>query len=337
VQIHRVIHQMGQRSRVSGLESQIVSRWGTHVPVTVAITRLPSSDKITRYLFNIMDITPQKVIEAEKLMITELVGIMGTGVGPAEALPKLIERLSTKVPIEYGLVARLNNEGEMLDVVAVYSALEKSSIQIGQELKSEYLPAEEELWMREGIVRNNLQPYGLHPLETLLFQEGVRSYLSLPLIDRGRLIGGAHFGSSKAYALNRGHLSLFREIASALTGALVRDLQGDVTSRYRRFNSVLAERLSDPALLCDSDGRIFQVNEAARRFLGEGSELSGRLAKVVLGTQFPGVAGKGELLTRASEEPLPLTDARGIEWTLSVHRVGEQRAPQGYLLILAKA
>lgn len=333
--IRRAMRQMGGRSRVSGIESQIVSRWGTNVPVSVAITRLPSSDKITRYLFNIMDITAQKVIEAEKLMITELVGIMGTDAGPAESLPKLIERMQNKVPIDYGLVVRVNRADSILTVEAVYNSHAESSIRVGQKLKVDYLPAEEELWQREGIVRNNLQEFGLHPLETLLFGEGVRSYLSLPLVERDEIIGGAHFGSSKAYALNRGHLGLFVQIASALSGTIMRSRYGDSAGRFRLFTSALADEFSEAIIMCDRNRRVVEVNKAANELLDATGDVSGRKVELVLATLFEDIPATGSWIESQSDSETSATSADGRTWNIRIKSIAEDNESAGYLIVIS--
>jgi hypothetical protein len=273
-------------------------------------------------------------MEAEKLMITELVAIMSTGVSAVEALPKLIDRLYNKVPIDYGLVVSVDDQSEKLKVAAVYNKQVSGNIRVGQELKMEFLPAEEELWMREGIVRNNLQQQGLHPLESLLFKEGVRSYLSLPLIERGKLIGGAHFGSSKAYALNRGHLSLFSEIASALTGTILRAQHGDMATRFQLFATTMADTSDNPMILCDTDGRIFSVNKAADSLLAAGTELSGRMVDIVLRNAFPKLSNHGSLFADIDDIPRVLRREDGSMWELTMMPVGEGKSRHGFVISL---
>lgn len=326
-EVKKIMRQMGDRPRISGIESHIVSRWGTHVPVSVAITRLPSSDKVTRYLFNIMDITNQKVIEAEKLMITELVAIMRSGAGPAEALPKLVEKVRSKVPIEFGLVMRTDRTREKLLVEAVFNSVQAGEIRIGQELSFEYLPAEEELWVREGIMRNNLQQYGLHPLESLLFQEGVRSYLSLPILADGKIIGGVHFGSSRAYALNRGHLSLFSEIASALAGAISRVNQpAEDSGRLLGFIGTLIDLREEVVILCENDMRVLSANRAARELIG-GTDPTDRPLDVFLRFMFPEIPA-----IAGAESTAQLRSADGTTWKMHARQVGTG----GYVVTLTE-
>ncbi len=335
----RMIDKIGDRSRVSGLESSIVSRWGTRVPVSVAITVLPSSDGITRHLFNILDITSQKVGEAEKLLSAELIRIVSTGAGPVEALPKLISRVRDTVPIDFGLVVAIDAERETLSVVALYSDAGTSGgdMRVAQTLGIEYQPAEEELWLREGIIRNDLKDQGLPPLEKLLYNEGIRSYVSVPLHAGKNLIGGAHFGSLRPYALNRGHLILFRDIAGALAGALVRARSSGEAQRYRLFTTALTEDAEDPIIVCDHEGTILEANRTARETLGSDAEMRGRPIEPVMRTFSSSFVTDIAWLKSAAGTQRPCTDRNGTRWMIRVAEVGQRKEPAGYILTLQKS
>jgi PAS domain S-box-containing protein len=335
-EIKRMLDQIGSDSRVTGLESSIVSRWGTRVPVSVAITALPSSDGITRYLFNILDITAQKVAEAENLLAAELIRIVASDLGPVEALPKLIDRVRGTVPIDFGLVVAVESEREALTVIAIYSGASVISLRVGQSLGIEYLPAEEELWRREGIIRNNLQEGALVPLDELLYKEGIRSYVSLPLLEKGRLIGAGHFGSFRSYALNRGHLALFRELAGALSGALLRAQNVGHAQIFRLFTVKLAENMPDPMLLCDTEGMVMEANSAARGLLGKDVELRGSDAGKIMRSFFPTFVPELGWLKASSGHPRPRTNRAGDRWVMSVDSVGAAEAPVGYSIRLQK-
>lgn len=335
----RMLDKVGDRSRVSGLESSIVSRWGTSVPVSVAITVLPSSDGITRHLFNILDITSQKVGEAEKLLSAELIRIVSTGAGPVEALPKLISRVRDTVPIDFGLVVAIDVEREALSVVALYSEAGTSGggMRVGQTLGIDYQPAEEELWQREGIIRNDLKDEGLPPLEKLLYDEGIRSYVSVPLHAGRNLIGGAHFGSLRPYALNRGHLILFKDIAGALAGALVRARSSGEAQRYRLFTTALTEDSEDPIIVCDQEGTILEANRTAREILGSDAEMRGRpIGPVMRGFSASFVTDISWLKSAAGTQR-PCTDRQGSRWLVKIAEVGQGKELAGCILTLQKS
>lgn len=334
--VRRMLDHMGNRPRVSGLESSIVSRWGTRIPVSVSITVLPSADGVTRYLFNILDITAQKVGEAEKMLTAELIHIVGSGADPVEALPLLIERVRSTVSINFGMVASLEAERDLLSVIALYSEASAGSLRVGQGIGIECLPAEEELWRREGIIRNNLQGEGLTPLESLLFHEGVRSFVSVPLTDGDHLVGAAHFGSFRNYAVNRGHLTLFRELAGALSGAMLRARSTDAAQRFRLFAKSLSDATPDPLLLCDNEGVVLEANAKALELLGSERELRGSRLITVIRTLLPSVVADAKWLRNSSGSQRPSTGRDGARWMLAVTEVGPRNAPAGYVIRLGR-
>jgi PAS domain S-box-containing protein len=335
----RMLDKIGDRKRVSGLESSIISRWGTRIPVSVAITVLPSSDGVTRHLFNVLDITAQKVGEAEKMLSAELIRIVSTGAGPVEALPKLISRVRDTVPIDYGLVVAIDPERDSLGVVALYTAggAGQGVLRVGQTIGIENQPAEEELWLREGIIRNDLKDEGLSPLERLLFEQGVRSYVSVPLQAGEKLIGGAHFGSLRPFALNRGHLILFKDIAGALAGALVRARSSGEAQRYRLFTSALAESFSDPTIICDQEGMILEGNKTAREFLGADAEMRGRPIGPVMRAFSSSFVTDIAWLRNNAGTQRPCTDRTGRRWMVAVMEVGGRKEAAGYIIRLQKS
>lgn len=336
-EVKRMMQHLGNRPRISGLESSVESRWGTRVPVSVAITVLPSSDGVFRYLFNILDITAQKMGEAEKMLSAELIRMVSTDAGPVESLPKLIERIRGTVPIDHGLVLGLEEERETLTVVALYTAASASKLRVGQTLEIDYLPAEEELWRRDGIIRNNLKEDDLPPLEKMLFEEGIRSFVSVPLMEGRRLVGSAFFGSFRGYAINRGHLSLFRDLAGVLSGALMRAQSTGDAQRFRFFTAALAAEIGDPILLCDQEGVVLEANASALELLGAEAELRGRPIARVLRPRFRSLVPDVAWLRKSSGTQRPYTSKEGERWMIFVSHVGSGGTPAGYSIRLQKA
>jgi PAS domain S-box-containing protein len=313
-EIRKIVRGMGSRTRISGIESNIYSRWGSHIPVHVAITKLPSSDSVTRYLLNIMDITQQKVMEAERHLIADLVNIMSSGLPATETLPNLMREIHNKILINFGMVVAIDENKEEHEIVAVENEIQNSQLRSGQKLKSDLVPVEEELWRNEGIVRNNLQSHGLHPFESLLFEEGVRAYISLPLVMHGRLIGAVHFGSKKAYALNRGHLSLFKQIATALAGSALRSQKDKAVEQMKEMLQLSTVDESGLTLFVSGSGQVEFMNEAAKNFFGSSDNSDGRMLHLVLSQRFLAVPGPGELLGGKKTE---LEDDAGNAWMFS--------------------
>jgi len=229
-------------------------------------------------------------------------------------------------------------ERDALSVVALfYDDAKGSGLKVGQSLGAEHLPAEEELWLRDGIIRNDLKPEGLPPLEKLLYSEGVRSYVSVPLRDGGTLIGGAHFGSHRPYALNRGHLVLFMDLAGALAGVLVRARSSGEAQRYRLLTAVLVEEVSGTFLICDPEGTILEANEEAVKVIGADTELRGRTVSAVLRSFCPRLVPDISWLQKNAGTQRPCTARDGSRWMIGIAEVGSRDAPAGYTIRLQQA
>jgi len=331
-ELRKVLRTMGNRNRVTGIENSIYSRWGSQIPVHIAITRLPSSDAITRYLLNVMDITQQKVMEAERHLVSDLINLMGGGKPASKTLPQLVQKLKTRMMISFGLVVAVPSNRSDYQVVAVENTIGESALRSGQRLEADFLPVEEELWLNEGIIRNNLQEYGLYPLESLLYQEGVRSYISLPLMREDRLVGAVHFGSSNAYAVNRGHLTLFKQIASALAGTALQSATQEAMDTTSTLLALAMGATSELRMMIEGNGTILAANEPAQGFFGDDISLPGRQVHLALSERFLGVPGPGELLAASADKPMTINDDAGQGWLFSAHRSSDDE--QGHVMVV---
>jgi len=82
------------------------------------------------------------------------------------------------------------------------------------------------------------------PIERNLLAEGVVSYISLPLISQGELLGVLNLGRSKKNAFNPSDIESVQEIADALAIALRQADLFEAISNQRKRLSELAARLS---------------------------------------------------------------------------------------------
>jgi PAS domain S-box-containing protein len=334
VEIQKIMRQMRPRTRVQRIETQVVTRWGTHVPVLVAITSLPSSDDSTRFLFNIVDMSQQKTIEAERMMIDDLIKLLGTGAPIQEALPAVLKRLTKKISVEFGMVVLVNPDEDKLDIAGVYNGINRGHIQLGAELDFEYLPAEEELWVREGIVRNNLQQHGLHPLETLLYQEGVRAYISLPLMRGDKLIGGVHFGSSKAYGLGKMLVSVFRKISYVISSIVPNEKFDAAEDNQTTFLAASLDEIPGSVLLCDQSEKLTNFNSCAKESLLIDDSSIGKRLRTVLANRYPDIRFPSGWPAGAVGDPVSLKHPDG-KISLQLKAISKGKNSVGYICVIA--
>ena len=183
------------------------------------------------------------------------------------------------------------------------------------------------------------QQYGLHPLETQLYKEGVRSYLSLPLMnDDGEIIGGAHFGSKRAYALNRGHLLIFGKVVNALTGSVLRDRSHDRTEMdiYASWARTLADESPGPVILTDGEGRIIESNKAARDLFTGGGVIEGRPLQTVFQAYFENYDCKTIASFFNRDDDMQLSGRKKDRWKVNSEAIWESGRQLGYSVMLLR-
>ncbi len=101
---------------------------------------------------------------------------------------------------------------------------------------------------------------------------GVRSYIAVPLIVRGELIGSLALGSESPAAFAPEHIDITREVADQLAVALHQArLRAALEAEQRRLEA-LVEHLPEGILLLNSERRVVLTNPAAQVYLLKLSE-----------------------------------------------------------------
>jgi signal transduction histidine kinase/DNA-binding response OmpR family regulator/GAF domain-containing protein len=100
----------------------------------------------------------------------------------------------------------------------------------------------------------------------------VRSYIAVPLIARGELIGSLALGSESPAAFAPEHIDIAREVADQLAVALHQArLRAALEAEQRRLEA-LVEHLPEGILLLNGERRILLVNPAAQVYLQDLTE-----------------------------------------------------------------
>jgi len=110
---------------------------------------------------------------------------------------------------------------------------------------------------------------GLTPLRQRLLDGGVRSFLTVPLVADGTLIGELNLDSSRAAAFDIDSELLAREVANQLAVALRQaSLRAALEAEQKRLGQ-LVEHLPQAVALLDGDKRVVLANALAREILPE--------------------------------------------------------------------
>jgi two-component system, cell cycle sensor histidine kinase and response regulator CckA len=114
---------------------------------------------------------------------------------------------------------------------------------------------------------------------SLLVDEGVRAYASVPLMVGGELLGSVNVGFDAPGLASEGRLAIAREVSDQLAIALQH-------ARLHAELETIVDSALDGIMVLDSDGRILSANKPAGQIVGvPGEDLAGRQADDLL----PGV------------------------------------------------
>ena len=133
-----------------------------------------------------------------------------------------------------------------------------------------------------------------HLLST--FQEGLRSFMSVPLISRDEVIGVLHFRSKKTDAYNEQDLRLVERIGAQIAGAIanakmyadLKKTEKTLRESESRFRGLVEQAAVGVAEIEMSTGRFFTVN---RRLC----EMVGRTEEEMLATNFHAITHPEDL------------------------------------------
>jgi two-component system, cell cycle sensor histidine kinase and response regulator CckA len=115
---------------------------------------------------------------------------------------------------------------------------------------------------------------------SLLVEEGVRAYASVPLVVGGELVGTVNVGFDAPGLASEGRLAIAREVSHQLAIALQH-------ARLHAELETIVDSALDGIVVLDSDRRIVSANQPAREIVGLPAEdLAGRRADGVLPAVF---------------------------------------------------
>jgi two-component system, cell cycle sensor histidine kinase and response regulator CckA len=114
---------------------------------------------------------------------------------------------------------------------------------------------------------------GQHPRLVSIFQEGIRSFMGVPLISRDKVIGVLHFRSKKPDAYNERDLRLAERIGARISGAIanaqmfaeLKKTEMSLRESEEKYRT-LSNNIPDIIYSLDKMGNVLAVNEHAMRY-----------------------------------------------------------------------
>lgn len=196
---------IGQAAPAQGADGRLIAFIGTLTDIT---ERVHAEQSLRQYTYRL-----RVLHESDQ---ASLAARSAEEIGQAA-----LEHLQELVPCRVASVRMFDFEGREITVLATYP-LDRDGLVAGSRLPLPMVgPAQEfqqrhELRLVEDIAA---LPHPT-PIEQTLLSEGVRSYVSVPLVARDELIGSLNLGVERPGAWEAGHLDIACEVADSLAVAI---------------------------------------------------------------------------------------------------------------------
>jgi PAS domain S-box-containing protein len=222
--------------------------------VTTEVTALPIDFEGQRAgLVLIRDVSDtRRALEAERLTAERLgvlhetvVGLLGART-TRQIADAALARLDRLVPCDLSAVVTLDVEHDQCEAIALHTALTSFPEANPRFPLEDYGGLEDFLRGQDYYEPDTQRSKGSAALGTLLGTVGVRSYLTVPLLARGALLGGLTVGSVEPGAFSREHMELVRQVATPLAVAIEQDqLRSDLEQHAATLEASVTERTTE--------------------------------------------------------------------------------------------
>ena len=206
----------------------LVARDGSEIPIDDSAAPIQDGEgSVTGVVLVFRDITEHKRAEralrqyAERLQVLHTIdrAILGAQ-SPDEIARATLQRISQFVPCRRASVVLFDWEADQAVVLAVHSHGE-TRLGAGVRMSLEEFGVTDDLRQGEHHLVNDLTSLSERPAaDEQLLAEGVRSYLSMPLMAQGELMGALNLGAGVPHAFSPEHVQVVLQVADQLAVAI---------------------------------------------------------------------------------------------------------------------
>jgi PAS domain S-box-containing protein len=241
---------------------------GDTIDVNVNVSVVPSSEETQKkVLLSITDITERKRAEKEiQNHLTRLEAIREIELSilaaqsPGDTAMTALERIQVLLPYNFGGVVLYDFDANQVEFLATYPVGEDDDPLITRSYTiDEFTPYLDTLRSGQIYIMPDLAAEtDLSLASELLKDSGIRSFIDVPLIVRGDLIGSFNVLSDQPNAFETVHLDIAREVANALAVSIQ---QGRLleTEQRRREELETLEQVSMSLRQADSREELFSI------------------------------------------------------------------------------
>jgi PAS domain S-box-containing protein len=252
VVIQRMAAAMTSSEPLPPIEERFVRTDGQ--PLSVEVTAVPLEFEGQRAsMVLIRDVTEVRRALDEQRRLTERLGVLHEidhGLLAARSTQALadaaLQHLDRLVPCDFSGVTTFDVDHDQCEVIALHTRVPVLST-VGRRFPLEaFGPLDDFLQGQDFYTPDATRESTMTELGEIAVAAGVRSYVTVPLLSRGALLGGLSVGSTRPGAFTREHMDAMHQVALPLAVAIEQDrLRRDLEQHAATLEAAVLERTAE--------------------------------------------------------------------------------------------
>ena len=266
----KIIKEMVYRNGfIKDYEVELKKKDGIKVPsLMTSNLRRDERNNVVGYEGIIIDLTERKRIEQEKDIVNNINKILASKLDIREVFKSLTAELNKVIDFDRMSVTLLDDKREEFLVFAVSKDYDRSGLEEGMHY-SKYGTLAGKVVDDGEVYMVNDTSRGAFSTDPILYKEGIKSRMALPLIYKGETIGSVNFGSRKVNNFSENQLFDFvskiaPQLAIAIDNTRLFDKIKESEEKYRN----LVEDIEDVIFRVDKTGKYLFLNKALQKVTG---------------------------------------------------------------------
>ncbi len=258
-------------------ETETINRTktGSQIHILLSLSVAPGHEEtLSKVFLSITDITQRKLTQkslqqfAERLATLHAIDRSILSTQPlANTVQNALDYITPSFSCTRSSVTLFDFENQKARLLAAYTD-SGSAITTGDQIPLETFIAINKLRRGEIHITPDLGALSQRPpIMQTLYNEGVRSYMNVPLLAQEELIGSLNLGSRKPNAFTREHQEIALEVANQLAVAIRQDRLYEETRRYaEEMERLVAERTTELQTALSRTESLYHVSRSLLTF-----------------------------------------------------------------------
>ncbi|MDO8137113.1 MAG: PAS domain S-box protein [Candidatus Brocadiales bacterium] len=244
--------------------------------------RLDEKGNIIGYEGTVRDVTEKKRREREKDVVNNVSRIIASSLELKEVYKAVSVELGKLIDFDRTSITLQVEEGHILEYIVLTKDSSSSRLSEGTTFSSSGSATEAVIKSGKPIITRDISK-GLFSTDHLLYAEGIKSRVNVPLEYKGRIMGAINFGSKKMDNFREEHIELLMQVAPQLAISIENsNLFCKIRDSEEKYRDLI-ENAPEMIHKLDAQGRFLNANKTELEHLGYSPEemLEMRLVDIV--------------------------------------------------------